>query len=178
MAERIDPGIAARDVAELGAVPVKYFSLRNGHAPHGTGRAVQLAGIRRNALQELRQAPARLPAALRERRMPWYALSVAPVLRSLATGAPVCSVINLRGPDGLVREERVRLTGRHVDVLPNATPPGPVVSWVQRFEKHERAVLASVQDPNGATIAEALSLDPLLAPADPDRAARCLMHGD
>jgi hypothetical protein len=95
----------------------------------------------------------------------------------LATGATLSAVVDLPAPDGIVREHRATLTGRSVRLVPQATPPEPVARWVERFERHEHAVLAAIGNPHDATIAQALALDPLLAPTDPERAARLISHG-
>ena len=164
-------GIDAGVIAELGALPLKYFRL----FIRGTGvterRAPMLQKLRAEILEELRTRPAQVPIALRHRQMPWYPEAVIPVLRTLATGEPGEHVLNLPADDGIVRETRTVLTRNTVERLPGQPVNQAVRRWLDRFDRHENATLTAVLDPIRPRIREVLALDPLLPVHLIDRAA-------
>ncbi len=184
--DRTALGVLGSEVTALDALPLKYFGLPAGHAPHGAGRAERLTDIRRRAGEEL-QAPgagpqrsgpgdATRPPSLRERPMPWWSLTVGPVLRAVATSTDVQTVLNVADPDGLVRERRVTLGGRDWQPLPGEPPPSSLAPLLASAETHERAVLAAVTDPSADGLRKACRLDPLL-PTAPDADALRLLLG-
>lgn len=161
----------AGTVQELGAVPDKYHSLLAGRGVLRPGRAAELAAVRDRLLAEAAAAPEAVPASLAARDMPWYEVVVLPVLRALA-GDPTTVVVTRTGPDGTAAEHQVELEGDAVRELPGAEPPPAVAALLERFARHERAVLAAAVAPDvdGARVREALALDPtvpsrLVAPA-------------
>jgi 6-phospho-beta-glucosidase len=155
-------GVLGREISELQALPLKYFGLFAGWAPHGAGRAARLSAVRANALRELTENPERRPPSLRGRPTPWYAESVVPVLGALVDGQPTGTVVNAADADGLVRERRVILAAGSCRPLPSPVPPAPAGEWLARFERHERAVLAAVADPTAPALRAACAADPLL----------------
>src|SRR5262249_13546113 len=104
-------GVTGDEVVALGALPLKYFGLFAGDAPHGAGRSAGVARIRAAALAELERDPATSPPSLAARKMPWYARSVGPVLDAIVADAAVDTVLNLAAADGVVEEHRARLRG-------------------------------------------------------------------
>jgi hypothetical protein len=165
--------VLGSEVNELGALPLKYFGLFNGHAPHGAGRGRRLAAIRATARAELNHDPGRVPNALAERAMPWYELIVAPVINAVVTATPLSAILNCADADGVVREHAVRVAGPSFTAQDGPSPPATLAPWLDRFERHERAVLAAVAHPGPESIRAACEVDPLLPPerADPAVAA-------
>lgn len=158
-------GIPASTIAELGAVPTKYFALiqRGGGSP--PGRAEYVRDLRNRIVQELRTAPEEAPPSLRLRRLPWYAESVVPALAALQSDQPGRQVINLRCEDGLTREMHAGLSSAGVSPETPPSVPDPVRVHLERFELHERRILAAVRSPSQETIENALNVDPTLESA-------------
>jgi 6-phospho-beta-glucosidase len=175
LSDRSRLGVTGDEIAALGAVPLKYFSLFSGHAPHGSGRAAQLERLRADAISELERDPTRRPPSLAGREMPWYARSVAPVIAAAVSGAAVDTVVNIADEDGIVRERRARVAGSECLLVEVPAPPGAVVSWLDRFLAHERAVLGAVDDPSSETLVAACEADPLLPDHAVTEAARLLI---
>src|SRR5262249_28940816 len=65
-------GIRACEIAELGAIPLKYFQLLIRRATARVGRADYLMGLRKRLLAELRTSVSRSPPSLTERYLEWY----------------------------------------------------------------------------------------------------------
>ena len=164
-------GIGANDIAELGALPLKYFRLLAGGAKIMERRAPVLRKLKAEILNELRTHPTRVPAALSQRRMPWYPDAVIPVLRTLASGKPGEHILNLPAEDGIVRETKAVLKPDAATPLPQRRASPAVRRWLDRFDSHEHATLAAVLDPTRLHIREALALDPMLPAHLIDRAA-------
>jgi 6-phospho-beta-glucosidase len=174
LVERSTLGVLGDEVQELDALPLKYFGLLAGHAPHGAGRAARLVDIRASALRELRGNPRARPASLTARPTPWYSECVGPVIGALADGGPLDTVLNLPGADGLVREQRVTIEGGRCVPLPDVAPPASARPWLDRFEGHERAVLQALDLPTQAALRAACVADPLLPEARVEDAVRLL----
>jgi 6-phospho-beta-glucosidase len=168
-------GVLGTEVAELNALPLKYFGLFANHAPHGSGRAEVLLRMRAEALAELAADPSAPPPSIRGRSMPWWPLTVGPVLGAICTGEALDTVVNAPDGDGIVRERRAVVAGPAWRVLPTLPPPPAVVPWLERFERHERAVLAALDDPSEAPIQAACQADPALPEAAVDEAVRRLL---
>lgn len=155
-------GILGSEVRAVGALPLKYFGLFAGHAPHGAGRAEQLARLRSAATAQLHAAPSVRPASLAGRPTPWYADAVGPVLSAVAGIAVADTVVTVPAADGFGRECRARIDGTGLRALPVPDPPPAVRPWLDRFDRHERAVLAAVADPRRDALLAACEADPLL----------------
>ena len=164
-------GIGAEDIAELGALPLKYFSLLTGRNKKVERRAQALLDLKAEVLRELRACPTRIPVALQRRQMPWYPDAVIPVLRTLASGKTGEHVLNLPAGDGVVREVRASLRFDGAEPLASRPVNGAVRRWLDRFDAHEQATLAAVLDPVSPRIRDALALDPMLPAHLIDRAA-------
>lgn len=167
-------GITGADVAALGALPLKYFSLFTAGVAPTPGRAVFLEDVRRRALAELRERPERSPPSLAARRQPWYGEAVVPLLAAMAAAEPSDHVLDLPSDDGLVREVRVLVSERGIAPVPASAPTPEVARWVERFEHHERLVLAAARDPRADRLRAALAADPLLPPERVDTAVALL----
>ncbi|REK09984.1 MAG: 6-phospho-beta-glucosidase [Planctomycetota bacterium] len=153
-------GIGPHAVREVGALPLKYFRLMLGQEVLVAGRAEALARLRSQILAELAAHADKRPPSLALRDMPWYDMSVAPVLGSILRGDGGEHVINvLDGP--IVRELPCRIASDGPTPTAQPTPGESVRSWLDRFAAHEKAVMAAVDDPSEPHIAEAVSLDPL-----------------
>jgi 6-phospho-beta-glucosidase len=168
-------GVLGVEIGELNALPLKYFGLFADHAPHGAGRAEVLLRMRADALAELAADPAAPPPSIRGRSMPWWPLTVGPVLGAICTGEALDTVVNVPDEDGIVRERRAVVAGPAWRVLPTLPPPAAVTPWLDRFERHERAVLAALEDPSEASIREACRADPALPEASIGEAVRRLL---
>ena len=53
---------------------------------------------------------------------------------------------------------------------PSSAPPATVTRWLERFERHERAVVAAALAPSERSIRVALVKDPMVLPALVDTA--------
>jgi 6-phospho-beta-glucosidase len=167
-------GVTGEEVAALGALPLKYFSLFAGDAPHGFGRAAELDRLRATTLGELECDPKTRPPSLAEREAPWYTRSVGPVLAAAVSCAAVDTVVNVADDDGVVRERRARAVGSECLLAEETEPPAGVLPWLDRFVAHEKAVLAAVDDPCYDTVLAACAADPLLPERAVTDAARLL----
>ena len=171
LASRTLPGIEARDVAWLQAVPLKYFRLVQ--APVRTPpRARVLRELRAAVMRELAECPGVVPPSLGRRNLDWYAKAVVPLLSALAAGDGRLRVVNIMGPEGLVIESKARIERDRVTAVEAPSPPPAVKSWIQRFIEHERAFLQATITMSEADIGQALTLDPLVSAAQ----VRALTH--
>jgi 6-phospho-beta-glucosidase len=173
--DRARLGVTGDEIAGLGALPLKYFGLFAGHAPHGSGRSAEVARIRAAALGELERDPTVSPPSLAARRMPWYARSVAPVLAAIVCGGATDTVVNVAAADGIVHEGRARVEGSDVVFADPVEPPASVRTWLERFLAHERAVLRAVAEPSFESVLAACAADPLLPEPAAAEAARLLI---
>lgn len=169
-----DPGA----IAELGAVPMKYHALlRDDPAQtavardHGAGRAKILARMRRQALDALEMNPPDPHAArsiLTGRNTEWYAEGVVPLLIALSSEVPQVRIVNTPGSDGLTRERRALVSSRGVtDYASSARgeftrPSTRGRAELDRFERHERAVLELLEAPDRDRLRRAVEADPVV----------------
>jgi 6-phospho-beta-glucosidase len=158
--ERTIGGVGAGEIAALGALPLKYHRLLMGGMPV-PGRAAYLRGVRTALLRELRD-PLRVPAALADRAMPWYARAVVPVLAALAGGPRAHLTLNLHRGDDVVEEVPATVDVHGVHPRPASTVPSAAAAWLRRFREHERAVMRAVRDPGPGRLREALEADPVV----------------
>jgi 6-phospho-beta-glucosidase len=168
-------GVLGSEVEALNALPLKYFGLFAAHAPHGAGRAEVLMRMRASALAELAADPQRPPPSISARSMPWWSATVGPVLGALCGSGPLDTMVNLPDVDGVVRERRAVVDGLRWTVRPVADPPAEVVPWLDRFERHERAVLAALADPTREHVIAACAADPVLPAEAVDEAVGRMM---
>lgn len=156
-------GISAEQISVLNAIPLKYYRLLGEHDVATLGRAQYLSSLRQRIQSELRTSTALRPPSLSERYMDWYPKSVVPMIVALRQRRPTQQVVNVLGENGLVVETLASVSST-AGILPrfHESTNGRVVQWNAVFERHERAFLRAVQEPNLDTIEEALHADPLL----------------
>jgi 6-phospho-beta-glucosidase len=165
-------GVRAGEIAALGALPLKYHRLLTGEIP-APGRAAYLNGVRDGLLRELRD-PARVPAGLGDRAMPWYAQAAVPVLAALLGGRTAHLTINLDPGDGMVEEVKAVVDEHGVHPAPAGEASPPAAAWLARFREHERAVMRAVRDPGVESVRAALAADPVVPAAVVERMADVL----
>jgi 6-phospho-beta-glucosidase len=154
--------VQARSIADLQAVPLKYFRLIGQPVESaGRSRAGELARLRIRLIAELAQA-GDSPPSLRARNLDWYPLAVVPCLTALQSTRPRMVVVNLPGSDGCVREMKAALHQGEVEPMPSPPPRGLAGDWLRRFEVHERAAMTALLNPTPQTIEDALAADPLV----------------
>jgi 6-phospho-beta-glucosidase len=158
--DRMVGKIPPRCVADVGALPLKYFRLMLGEEVLHVGRAGALEDLRQEILGELAADPARTPPSLTKRYMAWYPMSLVPVMASILNDDGGRHVVNVS--DGaIVREQVVSIGAGGWSSLEQSTVPPKAAEWIDRFAAHEQAVMTAVQDPRPETIAAAVQLDPL-----------------
>jgi 6-phospho-beta-glucosidase len=155
-------GITAGQIAELGALPLKYFCCLSGGEVSRPGRVRFLSQLQETILQELRDSPGRSPPSLNARSMEWYGGAVVPMLAAIAGTDKRPVVVNTLQDDGIVWENRAQVAQDQCRVLPSPKLPEPARRWTDRFVAHERCVLAAATDPSEDRIKQALSADPLV----------------
>lgn len=166
-------GVRADEIAELQAVPTKYFRLfRSEASPQGQGRASFLAALRATILEELRADPGRSPPSLRARDTAWYPRAVVPAIEALRSRRPVERDINVLAPSGLVEEGRARIDATGIGPLLAIRAPAPVDAWLTRFREHERRLLEALERPSLASVRRALEADPTVPAAKAEACAR------
>jgi 6-phospho-beta-glucosidase len=176
-------GVDADVIAELGALPLKYFPLLidpGRRRAANASRARILLEVRAQILEELRVAPSSRPPSLDRRDQPWYADAVVPIVQALRAPTPSSHVVSSTDADGIARERRATVSQAGVVHRDTAPVNARVGRWIQRFEDHERAVLRAAADPSVTTVRAALEVDPMLDPKLVRRATtvltRSLVH--
>ena len=152
-------GITGSQIAELNAIPEKYYPLLLGSLPSSSGRARFLRSLRGNLIEELRRCSKVSPPSLRKRNLSWYRAAVVPMIRALDGNKPRSLVVNAFR-DGLVEESKATVNRKGVRLLPASLPGGKVGELLSRFRRHERAFLRAILNPSPGTIEEALTADP------------------
>jgi 6-phospho-beta-glucosidase len=155
-------GIGAGEIAELAALPLKYFPLVRGRRVAGAGRAEQLLRLRAELVGQLQASVSGPPPGLKQRYLDWYAGAVVPMLAALAAGDGRPEVISVTRGDGIAWEVRARIWADRYEALPAPRPSEPVRRWLEVFAAHERAALAAALDPTRERIREALAADPVV----------------
>lgn len=153
-------GIPLDVICKLKAVPTKYYCLMLGESVFVAGRAAVLESLRSQIVSELAAHVDQVPRSLGQRNMPWYGMSVVPVIASILNddgGVHVANVLS----DGIVREQPVAIRRETWQSFPQSPPNASVRQWIDRFEQHERAVMAAVREPSNQRILEAIELDPV-----------------
>lgn len=168
-------GISAATIAQLGALPLKYFRLFVEPKPSPPGRAIFLEQLRARILTELKSNPTVSPPSLKQRYQEWYPLSVVPYLIALFRKKPSMHVVNLPQKDGLVRE-LVTWVSRDGITVPEQTEelPQPVKQWLTRLDRHERAFLLAAEQQSYEHIQAAITADPTIAAEIADETSRDL----
>ena len=152
-------GVSGSEIRQAGAIPLKYFRLSTSRGTYAaTDRAGFLRELKERLARELDQGAAPLPS-LSMRDQSWYERAVVPMLAAILADDGRRIVVNGLGEDGLVRELPARVFRDRVELVA-ARPRAQLVPWLDRWEEHERAVIAAVESPTLERIERALELDP------------------
>jgi 6-phospho-beta-glucosidase len=169
LAKRLTPGtiggVTAAEIAQLCALPTKYFRLISGGEPPRVGRAAFLSSLRNQIAEELARDPTTSPPSLGKRYLEWYPQAVVPMIIALFSAAPMLQIANVEGAGGLVEECQAWVSASSFKPIP---PPkgkasSEVCRWLRIYRSHEEAVLHCVRSPNLANIAQALREDPVVS---------------
>lgn len=152
-------GITGEQIAELNALPEKYYALLRGTLSSSQGRARYLRSLRRMVIDELRDCAESPPPSLSKRDLSWYRAAVVPMIRALRGIRPRSLVVNAFR-DGLVEETKAMVSDRGVRLMPVPAPGGKVGRLLARFRRHEHAFLRAITSPSLETLEEALTEDP------------------
>jgi 6-phospho-beta-glucosidase len=171
-------GISAAEIANLEAVPTKYFRLLSDRpGPARGGRAAFLERLRNRLLEELRSDPVRSPPSLKKRYLAWYPEAVVPLLEALSTSEPVLLELNKLTGRGVVEEGRAAVSAVGVGDFVEAPIPIPVQTWLNRFIRHEQLLLNAVERPCIDTLRGALQADPLVPSCKVEDCAQTILAG-
>jgi alpha-galactosidase/6-phospho-beta-glucosidase family protein len=118
--------------------------------------------LRDKILDELLADPYQVPRSLDERSMPWYPDAVLPLLSAIAADAGREVIVNVPSAEGYVVECAAKIFADRYEAAPAPTLSGTVVTWLERFVEHEKAVLNCVDEPSFDSIYAALDLDPIV----------------
>lgn len=169
LAERLDAGtlggVTADTIAQLHAIPTKYFRLVTGEAPPQAGRAAFLSDLRDQIAQELRRDATTSPPSLGKRYLEWYPKSVAPMIAALLSPEPSQQIVNIDNPNGLVEECQAWVSAKCVDPIPAPAAGPEVETWLMTYRRHEHALLQAVRQPSLDAITQALQADPVVPSA-------------
>lgn len=155
-------GISANTIAELGAVPTKYFKLLT-QPPDAASpsRAEYLQRLQADVSSELQADAHALPPSLQRRYLDWYPYAVVPLVIALSGDEPRREVVNAVDPDGITRERLAMVSRTAIEAIAPPSPPGRVAVWLERFERHERLQLEGLCRPTRDWLHATLACDPL-----------------
>jgi 6-phospho-beta-glucosidase len=153
-------GIRAETIADLNAIPLKYFRLLIEPDGGELGRAEALSRLSERIWTELGANINVSPPSLRDRYLEWYGQSVVPLISCLLSGGHGVHVLNLASDDGLVREVKTQVRKGIIEVLPQPVTNERVAEWLKIFERHERAFVDALKHPDKERVFSALSADP------------------
>lgn len=169
-------GITADTIAQLHAVPTKYFRLVAGDAPVTAGRAAFLSTLRHDIAQELHRDATVSPPSLGKRDLAWYPLSVVPMIVALLSSEPSRHMVNVLNADGLVEECHAWVSAACLEPIPAPVVRSEVDAWLKIYRIHEQALLRAIRYPSLDTIAQALRVDPVVPSTRVDRLAQTLWN--
>ena len=151
-------GITSDQIAELHALPTKYFQVICGRERPSGGRAAFLAQLRKEVAEDLFRDPFTPPRGLSKRYLEWYPQAVVPMIVALFSEQPSLQMVNA-GLAGGVQWRSVR----RASPLPpsNCCPhrrfrPMRYGRWLGIYRRHEEAMLRCIREPSLSTIADAL----------------------
>jgi 6-phospho-beta-glucosidase len=162
LGDRSIGGIAAGQIAELRALPLKYFRCLSGGEISSPGRVRFLSQLQETIFRELRDTVETSPPSLNSRSMEWYPGAVVPMLAAIDAADRRAMVVNLLREDGIVWEMQAQIVSGHCRPLPSPALPDPAQRWTDIFAEHERRALAAALDPSEDRIEAALAADPLV----------------
>ena len=172
LGERTISGITAAQIAQLNAIPLKYFQLVNQSAATPVRRGAYLMNLREQILAELRASSTISPPSLKHRYLEWYPQSVAPMIVALNSAEPITQIVNMADNDGIVWERKAEVCKHHVQVIEQPACDRQVERWLDIFLTHERAFLKTIKTPTPEHILETLAADPTV----PDLRVEPLAH--
>jgi 6-phospho-beta-glucosidase len=162
-------GVPAATIAELGAVPTKYFKLLTGLPDSQTpSRAEYLQRLQEDIVVELKTDARMLPSSLKRRYLDWYPHAVVPLVIALAAHAPRREIVNVVDADGISRERVAMVDRSGIRPIDAPAPSATVQKWLERFEVHERTVLAGLASPTRDWLHATIACDPLGGGATPE----------
>jgi 6-phospho-beta-glucosidase len=167
-------GISGRVIEEIGAIPLKYFRLLQAGARPAAGRAAFLTRLGSDVFRELDAAHTVPPPSLARRDARWYPDAVVPAIVALTSATPRRLVMNVPRDRDVVVEVKADVSADAVVPVTGPRPNRRVAAWLDRFERHERAVLRAVTEPEVDSLIAALDADPLLTKVDVAPMARAL----
>jgi 6-phospho-beta-glucosidase len=166
-------GVSGSEIRQAGAIPLKYFRLSTSPGAHAAAdRAGFLRELKERLARELGEGAAPLPS-LSMRDQSWYERAVVPMIAAILADDGRRIIVNRLAEDGLVRELPASVFRDRVEVVA-ATPPAQLVPWLDRWEEHERAIIAAVESPTLERIERALELDPSVPAARVREAGRAI----
>ena len=177
-------GVDAEVVADLHAIPLKYFRLVCSADSVGTrdstgapsGRAQQLQELRGRVTSELRESVTSSPPSLCERYMDWYPRSVVPLLGALCQGQVTEQMVNMRNGDGLVEEVAAKVhSGKWVADF-RSSSNRKVRDWNDQFKVHERAFLTAMLEPSTENVRAVFEADPIIHRSVSEQAAQTFIR--
>jgi 6-phospho-beta-glucosidase len=155
-------GVTAQQIAELDAIPLKYFNLLCNAAQTGTGRAAFLTAVRNEIADQLRENPCSFPPAMAKRYMDWYPHAVVPMLESLSTGNGSTEIVNAPLDGKITLEFKAKIFADHFEPIEVSRSNPKITGFIDRFRRHEQAALMAVLSPSQERIEAALRADPLV----------------
>jgi 6-phospho-beta-glucosidase len=155
-------GVDAQQIAELDAIPLKYFSLLCNPGQTGTGRAAFLTSVRNEIADQLRKNPCSFPSAMGKRYMDWYPHAVVPMLASLSTGNGSTEIVNSPLDGKITLEFKARIFADHFEPIQVSRFNPKIKAFIEKFRRHEQATLTAVLSPSRERIEAALRADPLV----------------
>jgi alpha-galactosidase/6-phospho-beta-glucosidase family protein len=114
------------------------------------------------------------PPSLARRDARWYPDAVVPAIVALTSITPQRLVMNVPRDRDVVVEVKADVSADAVVPMAAPRPNDRVAAWLDRFERHERAVLRAVAEPEVDSLMTALDADPLLTNVDVAPIARAL----
>jgi 6-phospho-beta-glucosidase len=155
-------GVAAEQIAEIDAIPLKYFNLLCNPAQTGAGRAALLTSVRNEISDQLRQNPCSFPPAMRKRYMDWYPHAVVPMLASLSSRNGSTEIVNAPLDGKITLEFKARIFADHFEPIQVSRLNPKIKAFIEKFRRHEQATLTAVLSPSRERIEAALRSDPLV----------------
>jgi alpha-galactosidase/6-phospho-beta-glucosidase family protein len=114
------------------------------------------------------------PPSLARRDARWYPDAVVPAIVALTSITPQRLVMNVPRDRDVVVEVKADVSADAVVPVAAPRPNDRVAAWLDRFERHERAVLRAVAEPEVDSLLTALDADPMLTNVDVAPIARAL----
>jgi hypothetical protein len=95
--------------------------------------------------------------------MDWYPGAVVPMIKALSSSIPSLQELNIVTSKGWAEEGRMLVNENEIGTFLPAPVSSKAAHWIERFQRHERAVLEAIEKPSLESIAHALKLDPIMS---------------